>query len=137
MKTQQVRDLMTAEVFTLRPQDDLASLYDLMDGKHIRHVPIVDRDRELVGLVTQRDLSRSALGSEEAPLSLQRDMLRCRRVREIMATEVDTVEPDEDLRVAAEILLENKIGCLPVVEGAHLVGILTESDFVRRYVQNS
>jgi CBS domain-containing membrane protein len=52
-----------------------------------------------------------------------------------MATEVDTVEPDEDLRAAAEILIENKIGCLPVVEGTHLVGILTESDFVRDYVR--
>jgi CBS domain-containing membrane protein len=52
-----------------------------------------------------------------------------------VATEVETVEPDEDLKVAAELLIENKIGCLPVVEGTHLVGILTESDFVRHYVQ--
>jgi CBS domain-containing membrane protein len=138
MRRIQVRDLMTDTVFTLRPQDDLAALYDLMDTKHIRHVPIVDRERDLVGLVTHRDLSRSALGpQEDAPLSLQREMLRRRKVREIMATEVDTVEPDEDLRVAAQMLIENKIGCLPVVEGTHLVGILTESDFVRHYVQGS
>ncbi len=135
MKTDQVRDLMTDHVFTLRPQDNLAALYDLMDSQHIRHVPIVDRERDLVGLVTHRDLSRSALGTEEAPLSLQREMLGRRKIREIMATEVDTVEPDEDLRAAAEILIENKIGCLPVVEGTHLVGILTESDFVRDYVR--
>ena len=135
MRGDQVRDLMTDTVFTLRPQDDLASLYDLMDSKHIRHVPIVDRDKDLVGLVTHRDLSRSALGTEEAPLSLQREMLGRRKIREIMATEVETVEPDEDLKVAAELLIENKIGCLPVVEGTHLVGILTESDFVRHYVK--
>ncbi|MGE5412819.1 MAG: CBS domain-containing protein [Syntrophomonadaceae bacterium] len=135
MPADQVRDLMTETVFTLRPQDDLMALYDLMDTKHIRHVPIVDRDKDLVGLVTHRDLTRSALGTEDAPLSLQREMLVRRKVREIMATEVDTVEPDEDLKVAAEILIENKIGCLPVVEGTHLVGILTESDFVRHYVQ--
>jgi CBS domain-containing membrane protein len=138
MRPIQVRDLMTDTVFTLRPQDDLAALYDLMDARHIRHVPIVDRERDLVGLVTHRDLSRSALGpQEDAPLSLQREMLRRRKVREIMATEVDTIEPDEDLRVAAQMLIENKIGCLPVVEGTHLVGILTESDFVRHYVQGS
>ena len=137
MRRLQVRDLMTDTLFTLRPQDDLAVLYDLMDAKHIRHVPIVDRERELVGLVTQRDLSRSALGTQEdAPLSLQREMLRRRKVREIMATEVDTVEPDEDLRVAADMLIENKIGCLPVVEGTHLVGILTESDFVRLFTRS-
>ncbi len=136
MRGDQVRDLMTEKVFTLRPQDDLMALYDLMDTKHIRHVPIVDRDKDLVGLVTHRDFTRSALGTEEAPLSLQREMLGRRKIREIMATEIETVEPDEDLRAAAELLIENKIGCLPVVEGTHLVGILTESDFVRHYVKS-
>src|SRR5450759_1252597 len=58
-----VRDLMTEKVFTLKPKDDLAALYDLMDSRHVRHVPIVDSDGELVGLVTDRDLSKSALGA--------------------------------------------------------------------------
>ena len=134
----EVRDLMTDRVFALGPADDLESLYDLMDAHHVRHVPIVDREGDIVGLVTQRDLARSALGAQELlPLSLQQEILRRRKVREIMATEVETVEPDESLRVAAEMLLENKIGCLPVVEGEHLVGILTESDFVRRFLERS
>jgi len=134
----EVRDLMTDHVFTLLPVDDLEALYDLMDAHHVRHVPIVDRDGDLVGLVTQRDLARSALGSQDVlPLSVQQEILRRRKVREIMATEVETVEPDESLRAAAEMLLENKIGCLPVVEGTHLVGILTESDFVRHYTIRS
>jgi CBS domain-containing membrane protein len=132
----EVRDLMTDTVFSLRPNDDLESLLDLMDTRHVRHVPIVDRDGNLVGLVTHRDLSRSALGpQDELPLSVQKEILRRRRIREIMATEVETVEPEEDLRNAAEMLIENKIGCLPVVEGEHLVGILTESDFVKHFVE--
>ena len=138
MRRMQVRDLMTDPVFTLRPQDDLETLYDLMDSKHIRHVPIVDRERDLVGLVTHRDLSRTALGPQgDVPLSVQQEMLRRRKVREIMATEVDTIEADEDLLVAAEMLIDNKIGCVPVVEGTHLVGILTESDFVRHFLRNA
>ncbi|HEX9305171.1 MAG TPA: CBS domain-containing protein [Thermoanaerobaculia bacterium] len=52
-----------------------------------------------------------------------------------MITEIETVEPDRPLRDAAATLFENKIGCLPVVEGSRLVGILTESDFVRRFVE--
>lgn len=132
----EVRDLMTARVFTVGPLDDLEAVYDLMDTHHVRHVPVLDRDRDLVGLVTQRDLALRALGAQEdLPLSMQQEILRRRRVREIMATEVDTVEPDESLKVAAELLFENKLGCLPVVEGDHLVGILTESDFVRLYVK--
>ena len=131
-----VRDLMTERVFTLKTRDDLATLYDLMDSRHVRHVPIVDGDGELVGLVTDRDLSRTALGAvEELPLSVEREMLRRRRIRDIMATEPDTIEPDATLKEAAQILLENKVGCLPVVEGLHLVGILTEADFVRDFLE--
>jgi CBS domain-containing membrane protein len=132
----EVRDLMTDHVFTVGPLDDLESVYELLDAHHVRHVPVVDRDGDIVGLVTQRDLARHALGAQEdLPLSMQQEILRRRRVREIMATEVDTVEPDESLKLAAEMLIENKIGCLPVVEGEHLVGILTESDFVRHYAK--
>ncbi len=131
-----VRDLMTEKVFTLKGRDDLAALYDLMDTRHVRHVPIVDSDGELVGLVTDRDLSRSALGAvEELPLSVERDILRRRRIRDIMATEPDTIEPDATLKEAAEMLLESKVGCLPVVEGLRLVGILTEADFVSDFLE--
>ncbi len=133
-----VRDLMTERVFTLKAKDDLAALYDLMDSRHVRHVPIVDSDGELIGLVSDRDLSKSALGAvEELPLSVERDILRRRRIRDIMATEPDSIEPDATLRDAAAILLENKVGCLPVVEGLHLVGIITEADFVRDFLERS
>lgn len=135
-RTLEVRDLMTPKVFTLKQGDTLEALYELMNDKHVRHVPIVDREGDLVGLVTHRDLSRSVLGPQEGlPLNVQEEILRRRKVREIMTTEVDTIEPDEPLDEAAEMLLENKIGCLPVVEGEHLVGILTEADFVRYFLE--
>jgi CBS domain-containing membrane protein len=132
-----VRDLMTEEVVALLPGDDLTELLDRMADEHIRHMPIVDREGDLVGLVTDRSLAQIALSGDagELTLSAQRELLRRRRIREIMTTEVDTVEPDQSLREAAELLLENKIGCLPVVEGRHVVGILTESDFVRRFLE--
>ncbi|HEV8118979.1 MAG TPA: CBS domain-containing protein [Thermoanaerobaculia bacterium] len=131
-----VRDLMTEKVFTLKSRDTLETLYDLMDSRRVRHVPILDNERELVGLVTDRDLSRTALGAvEELPLSVERDILRRRRIRDIMVTEPDTIEADAPLSEAAAMLLENKVGCLPVVEGLHLVGIITEADFVRDFVE--
>jgi CBS domain-containing membrane protein len=131
-----VRDLMTPSPFTLGPRDTLAALYDLMDNHRVRHVPIVDADGELVGLLTHTDLAMTALGSlSDLPLSQERDLLQRRRIREVMVTEVETVDPETPLSEAASTLFENKIGCLPVVEGSRLVGILTESDFVRRFVQ--
>ena len=134
--TPKVRDLMTPDPYTLQPRDTLAALYDLMDSHRVRHVPIVDADGELVGLLTHTDLAMSALGSlSDLPLSQERDLLQRRRVREVMVTDLETVEPDTSLAEAAATLFENKIGCLPVVEGSRLVGILTESDFVRRFVE--
>jgi len=131
-----VRDLMTENVVTFSPKDNLADLADRMADEHIRHAPIVDREGELVGLVTERDLARFAFfDSPDAPLSVEREVLGGKRVREIMGTEVDTLEPEASLREAAELLLENKVGCIPIVEGRRVVGILTEADFVRRYLE--
>ena len=72
---------------------------------------------------------------EDLPIGVEEDILRRRRVGEIMVTEPETIEPDTPLAEAAEIMLENKIGCLPVTEGTRLVGILTEADFVRDYLE--
>lgn len=131
-----VRDLMTERVYTLRENDRLLDLEELMSSRHVRHVPVVDRDGELVGLVTHRDLARGVLGrTQELPIGVEEDILRRRRVGEIMVTEPETIEPDTQLAEAAEIMLENKIGCLPVTEGTRLVGILTEADFVRDYLE--
>jgi len=127
-----VRDLMTPEVFTLNADDNLTSLYDLMDAEHVRHIPVVDEDGRLVGLVTHRDLLRGALaGEEDLPVSMQRDLLRRTRVREIMIEDVETITPEQSIQEAAQVMLEFKYGCLPVVEDGRLVGIITEADFVR------
>lgn len=133
-----VRDLMTENPFTLSANDNLVTLYDMMDEKHIRHVPVVDNEGDLLGLVTHRDLVRSALHVDaELPVSHQRQMLRGIKIEEIMAPEVETIDPEMNLLDAAQMMLENKFGCLPVVEGDHLVGIITESDFVKHYIDEN
>lgn len=137
-KRLRVRDLMSDEVLSLRPEEDLSTLYDLMESRHIRHIPVVDEDGTLLGLVTHRDLIRSALtGGGDLPLSTQRELLRSIRVKEIMTRDVETVEPDDDILEAAEVMLENKFGCLPVIESDRIVGILTEADFVRYLAEDA
>lgn len=127
-----VRDLMTQDVVAVRPEDNLATLRDLMIDYNIRHIPVVDREKYVVGLVSHRDLLRhSLIERSDVPQSLERSVLEEVRVEEVMTTGVVTVDPDSDIREAAQILLENKYGCLPVVEGERLVGMLTESDFVK------
>src|SRR5262249_881696 len=97
-----------------------------------RHLPVLGDDgQEVVGVVSQRDLFRGALDralgyGEHA----HRKMLDTLVVKEVMSSEVVTITADTALADAARMMTERKIGCLPVVEGGRLVGILTEGDFV-------
>jgi CBS domain-containing membrane protein len=127
-----VRDLMTEQLYTVRPDNDLATVKDLMVEHRIRHIPVVDPEENLVGLVSHRDLLRhSLIEQEEVPAYVEEVVLEQVEVREVMTPNPDTITADVDIREAAQILLDRKYGCLPVVEGSRLVGILTESDFVR------
>lgn len=132
MNDLRVRDLMTPNVVTVRPDDTIAKAYELMLDNRFRHLVVVDGDGDLVGLLTHRDLLRHALIERtDLPLSMQRGVLRRIRVEEVMTSEVETAEPGQWLQEVALVMFENKYGCLPVVEGSRVVGILTEADFVR------
>ncbi len=132
MPVMRVRDLMTRDVIAARPGDTLAHLRDLMVDRDVRHMPIIEGEGDLVGLVSQRDLLRNHLIEQtDVPDFIEDALLERLLVRELMTTGVVSIEPESDIREAAQIMYENKYGCLPVVEGTRLVGILTESDFVR------
>jgi CBS domain-containing protein len=128
-----VRDLMAADVTTLRRNDKLVIADDVMRLGRIRHLPVLDDDeRELVGIVSQRDLFRGALARALGyGQHAQQKLLDLLLVKDVMTSEVTTIGPDALLEEAARIMLERKIGCLPVLEQGRLVGLLTESDFVR------
>ena len=126
-----VKHLMTPNVSALSPHDDLSAVRDLMVERHIRHVPIIDSEGELVGLVTHRDLLRFTTVPPSGPPVAEGDPLALVSIEEAMVREVRSVSPTTDLREAAQIMYENKYGCLPVLEDGLLVGILTEADFVQ------
>jgi CBS domain-containing protein len=127
-----VRDLMTWEVTTVLADTDTEEAWNLMSDRQLRHLVVVDRDGELLGVVSHRDLLRHALIEQaDLPRYVERALLSGTRVREVMIHPVVTAEPEQDAAEAARNLFDNKIGCLPVVEGDRVVGILTESDFVR------
>jgi len=132
MNELRVRDFMTGNVVTVRPDDTIAKAYELMLDHRFRHLIVVDGDGNLLGLLTHRDLLRNALIERTGlPLSLQRSVMKRIRVEEVMTSEVETAEPGQWLQEAAVVMFDNKYGCLPVVEGSRVVGILTEADFVR------
>ena len=130
-----VKELMTKEVFTLGRNNTLDLADDIMTLERVRHLPVLDEGR-VVGVVSQRDLFRSALAAalgygEKA----QKRLLRTLLVKEVMREPAMTVSPEATATEAARLMLEHKIGCLPVVEGHTLVGIVTETDILR-YVVN-
>lgn len=137
MEKLKVRDLMTGEVLSIHADEDLEKLNNLMSEINVRHVPVVDDDGDVIGIVSQRDLLRSALDTLGVmPQSQQKDLLASTAVREIMVADPQTVDPDMEIDEAGQILLDAKWGCLPVVDNNHLVGILTESDFIKYVVSN-
>ncbi len=131
MSNKLVRDVMSSPVTTLDPNDKLATAADVMSLGRIRHLPVVDDEGDLVGVVTQRDLFHNALlkalGYGTSGAHKLQGMFS---VKEAMSTEVVTTTPKTSLRDAAKLMLQHKYGCLPVLEGDKLVGILTEADFV-------
>lgn len=128
-----VRDLMSSEVVTLRRNDQLSIADDVMRLGRIRHLPVLDDDEQLVGIVSQRDLFRGALARALGyGAHAQQKILGQLLVKEVMTNDPITIAPDAPLAEAARLMLERKVGALPVVEAGRLVGILTESDFVKR-----
>jgi len=131
-----VRDLMSTDVVTLTEDETLAHAQRCMAQGRIRHLPVV-RERCLVGLITHRDLLAASFSIfAEVKADEQRRVFSTVPVVEAMHRDVVTVSPDLGVAQAARILLENKYGCLPVVDEAGvLLGIVTEADFLRLTVR--
>lgn len=132
MRVTRVRELMTPAVKTLGRNDQLSLADDVMRAERIRHLPVLDEEGQLCGIVSQRDMFRGALAAALGYGELaQRKLLGTLVVKEVMTTDVVTTTPQTSIAEAARLMLERKIGCLPVVDGGRLVGMLTESDFVK------
>ncbi len=127
-----VADLMTKEVVTLVANDTLNVADDVMGLARIRHMPVVDEDGLVVGLISQRDLFRGALARALGYGEFaQQKLLGILHVKDVMSSDVLTISPTATLIDAAKTMTDRKIGCLVVVEEERLAGILTEGDFVR------
>jgi CBS domain-containing protein len=132
-----VKDLMTKDVITLERNEKLLVADDVMRLGRIRHLPIVDSDGTLAGIVSQRDLFHSGLMKAMGyGTHAQRKSLDLLAIKEAMKTEVVTVDPETPLVDAAKLMLEKKIGCIVVVDAGKIAGILTEADFVKLYVND-
>jgi CBS domain-containing membrane protein len=126
-----VKDLMTSIVETLQVGDSLDLARHLMRVGHLRHLPVVDGAEHLIGLVTHRKLLSAWVSHGDPNSENARAVAAEIPVEMLMERNVLTVSPDTTAALAAALIESSQIGCLPVVDGGKLVGILTEADFVR------
>jgi predicted transcriptional regulator len=123
-----VGQFMSTDLFTVQPDDLIDLAASVMDWRHVRHVPVEDEEGRLVGLITHRGLLR--MMSSGARVNGDAAGRAHVTVREIMVVNPITVSPSTPSLEAIEIMRRNFIGCLPVVEGDQLVGIVTSYDFL-------
>ncbi|MFQ5899003.1 MAG: CBS domain-containing protein [Candidatus Methylomirabilia bacterium] len=131
-----VREFMTSSPITVTANTSMSEARELMRRRRVRHLLVLDGER-LVGIVTDRDI-RLNLPSPATSLSVWEInyLLAKLTVGEVMTRSVITVGPDRETAEVARIMLEHKIGAVPVLEGERVVGILTETDLLRAFAES-
>lgn len=129
-----VEEFMTTDLFTVRKDDILEFVANLLDWRRIRYIPVEDDQKHLVGLITMRKVLReyTKVVNEDEEASVNQT------VDDIMEQNPVTIHPEASIMEAMEIMQEQKIGCLPVVKNSRLVGVITEDNFMnitRRLLQ--
>jgi acetoin utilization protein AcuB len=127
---------MTKHPLTVATDESLSGAHQYMQKQNVRHLPVVDKTGKMVGLVTEDDLLK-AEPSEATLLSVWEihSLLTKVKVRDVMVKQVITTTEDTPIEEAAHLMLDHKIGCLPVLRDGKLVGIITESDLFRTFME--
>lgn len=131
----QVRDWMTPAPIMVDPMMGAGEAWALLQDRRIRHLLVTDGEA-LVGIVTDRDLRLNPRRGKGLPVwDLGRALGRL-TVGDVMTRSVITIGASRPLEAAAALLLEHRVGALPVLEGGRVVGILTETDLLRALVSS-
>ena len=131
-----VKDRMSHPVITVTPDVSIVDALDIMRRERIRRMPVVDKHGHLVGIVTEKDILNASPSSATSLSVWEINYLISKiTVGEVMTKDVITVDEDTCLEEAARIMADNKIGGLPVMRGDKVVGIITESDLFKVFLE--
>lgn len=130
----EVRDWMTPNPVSVAPDAPIAGAWRLMEENEVRRLPVVNKQRELVGIITRSDLLQHVpFFPDEEELEEELPYINL-TVEEAMSYDPISIESTDTVQDAAEVMLEAKVSGLPVRAGNRLVGIITESDIFRLVV---
>ncbi|WP_336635355.1 acetoin utilization AcuB family protein [Lysinibacillus fusiformis] len=127
-----VEEIMNEEPYTLAPTNTVLEALKLMRDKKVRHLPVIDEERHVLGVITERDIK------EVLPSSLQDEPnspVFQAKVEEIMVKDPLVGHPLDFVEEVALTFYESKVGCLPIVSGGKLVGIVTTTDLLYTYIE--
>jgi acetoin utilization protein AcuB len=131
-----VGERMTRNPITVTPDLSIAEAMEWMQREKVRRFPVLDKKRKLVGIVTRSDLLQASPSSVTSLSMWEVSYLLSQvKIKEVMAKEVITICEDCPIEEAARIMADNKIGGLPVMRGDMVVGIITESDLFKVFLE--
>ena len=131
-----VKDRMTPNPVTVSPDTTHPEALRILHTEKFSYLPVVDKGGKVVGMVTQTDLLHAAPSSATSLSIYEVNYLLTKlKVREVMTSPAITIPEDEPIEEAARLMIEKDIGCLPVMRGKKLVGVITESDIFKTFVE--
>lgn len=130
-----VKDRMTPDPVTISPDTSFPEAFRIMREKRIRHLPVLE-NKKLIGVVARTDLLHASPSPATSLSVFEISYLMANlHIREVMSTPPVTVPEDLPLEEAASIMVEKKIGCLPVMRDGEMVGLITETDIFETFVE--
>jgi acetoin utilization protein AcuB len=127
---------MTPNPVTITTDTNLKEALDLIRSKPFRHLPVLNNEGRLVGVVTEKSLVYASPTSATSLSVFEVDYILSRtKVGQIIGGPVIAVEPDLPIEEAARMMIDHRIGCLPVVEGDKLIGIISDTDIFSVFVE--
>lgn len=124
-----VRDVMTPFPWSLTQEDNIKSAEQIMRFKKVRHIPVIGHEKELEGIVSHKDILNCYLGLYSGTGKVD-PFHPDAKLKEIMTTDIHTVSENDEVYKAAELMAKTGVGCLLVVNGSKLSGILTGTDLM-------
>jgi acetoin utilization protein AcuB len=125
-----IADIMTANPITIRVDECLKCALELMEAHQIKHLPVLSARKHLVGILSDRDCRLAMNSPFVARTYWQAALIEKIHIREIMTPAPIVIEIDEPLYEATRLILTHRIGCLPIMRGETLMGIVTRSDLL-------
>ena len=129
-----VADIMTTRIVTIEMDDRLTLAKEIFDNVSFHHLLVVDNEEQLTGILSHRDFLRALSPNIGTAAELLRDTETLqKRVHQVMTKNPFSIAPHCDINQASELILDNNIGCLPVLDNNKLVGIITWKDLLNAY----